>query len=110
MVQKLLREGIVCLAELLCPFCNDVAITQGPKTIKKCRGLAAHSLPVFVRINGAESVRHGTAPAKGNAKIMDCFVVEAVGSLICFLGDLVHPMDQARVFANWTFGSHQQSS
>jgi hypothetical protein len=62
-----------------------------------------------VRVYGAESVPHGTASAESNAKIMDCFAIEAVGSLVCFPWDLVHPMDQARVFANWTFGSHRKA-
>src|SRR5579864_124 len=110
MFQKLERDRIVRLAEFLRPLRGDVAIAQRAKVIKKRCSLTAHPFPVFVGINGAESIRHGTAPAQGNAQIMDSFVVEAVGSLVGFLWYLVHPMNQARVFANWALGSHQQSS
>jgi hypothetical protein len=86
-----------------------MAVTQSTQVVKKRRSLPAHPFPVFVRVNSAEPVRHGTASAEGNAKIMDCFAIEAVGGFVCFFWDLIHPVDQARVFANWTFGSHSKA-
>jgi len=109
MVQKLLRNRIICAAELLCPLHNDVAVAQGPKGIKKRRGLPPHPLPIFVRINGAEPVRHRPATAKSNAQIMDWFIFKAVGSHVGFPWYLIHPVNQARVFADWTLGSHSKA-
>src|SRR6185312_15145966 len=105
-----MRDRIIDFAELVYPLRNHMAITQRSQAVKKRGCVPAHPLPIFVGINGAESVRHGAASAKGNAKIMDRFAAKAVRSFVGLPWNLVHPMDQARVFANWTFGSHRQSS
>jgi hypothetical protein len=110
MVQKLMRDGIFRLAQSLSPIHHHVAIAQGSEVVKKRRGLATHPLPIFVGIDCAESIRHRTASTQRDAKIMNGFAAKTVSSPVRFPEHLVHPMDQARVFANWTLGSHQQSS
>src|ERR1700724_3267966 len=105
-----MRDGIFQLAESLAPLHHHVAIAQDAEAVKKSRGLPTHLLPIFVGIDGAESIRYRAASAQRDAKIVNGFAAKTVGSLVRFPKHLVHPMDQARVFANWTLGSHQQSS